>query len=136
MKIGIVSFLLLISQLLLAQANSYRGTIKIKKDLDDSSCTATILGYKGEKFLKKSELSGIKRIELNEDCNYKIVSFLISYISYDETHKYTSYNEDIPSEVLINALEGNVLKFSRITAKSKTSDKEITFPPIIFKIID
>ncbi|MFY9309084.1 MAG: hypothetical protein WAQ28_08565 [Bacteroidia bacterium] len=134
MKIVISFLLLVITQFAFSQNEGWHGTIKIKKTSD--SCIATVLGYSGENFIKKEEIVNIKKVELSEECGYRITSFLVSYLSDNETRKVSSGTDILDNTALKEMKNVSLIKFSRIKGKSLTSNDEREFPPIIFKIID
>ena len=135
MKIGIFSFLLLISQFMFSQETDKRGTIKLKKSSD--SCVATVLGYSGENFVDKKDITDIKRVELNEGCDYKIISFEVMYTdSEDWTRIIPSVGDKVGHNVGDQIKGASGVTFGNIIAKSNTTGKEIKLPPIILIITD
>jgi hypothetical protein len=137
MKKAIVFFLLLtFSKLVLCQEESKRGTITVDKPTltNTGPCSATVLGYSGKNNIPRSKLFKFEKIELNEGCNYKIVSFQLAYLSNDATIKLNTTGELISPETISAIQNTGYVKFDQIVAKDLEYGNQKTLPPIVFVI--
>jgi hypothetical protein len=135
MRIIVFFILILISKLVFAQDEDKRGTIKLKKPSD--SCVAMVLGYSGENFVDKEKIANIKKVELNEGCDYKIISFSVMYTdSEDWTRIIPSVGDKVGHNVGDQIKGASGVTFGNIIAKSNTTGEEIKLPPIILIITD
>jgi hypothetical protein len=133
MKKSILFFLLLIfPKLFFSQEENKKGTIKVVKP--NAPCSATLLGYSGQNTISRSKLLKLEKIKLNEDCNYKIVSYQVDYLSNDATIKINATGELITPEILLSIQNTGYVKFNQIIAKSLESGNQITLPSIVFII--
>ncbi len=137
MKNTILFFLLLtFPKFFFSQEENKKGTIKVSKPVvtNKGPCSATVLGYSGKNTIPRSLLLKFEKIELNEGCNYKIVSYQVAYISNDATIKINATGELITPEILLSIQNTGYVKFDKIVAKSLESGNQITLPSIVFII--
>jgi hypothetical protein len=135
MKRNSFFILLLLSQLTFAQDENRRGTIKLKRSAD--SCVAMVLGYSGENFVDKENIANIKKVELNEDCDYKIISFSVMYTDSENWTRIIPSVGDLVGHNVGDQIKGaSGVTFGSIIAKSNKTGEEIKLPPIILIITD
>ena len=111
--------------------------IKIAKPgKSKEKCTATLLGRAGGN-ITKAELASCNSIEVKGPCDYKVVSFVFSFVIHDNLRF-------IPSDSVMNSVAQVIVRgmpvnskfyIEDIKVKSNVTGQIFTMPSLKFKVV-
>ena len=112
--------------------------IKIRKNYGpEQKCSGTLLGKPGGK-IKASELALCHNIQVSGPCNYKVVSFILSYAIRGVLKEYVCDSVfDKDALMFVGPLRpGNTFFIENIKAQSNVTGQVFSLPNLKFKVVN
>jgi hypothetical protein len=110
--------------------------IVVRRSAGKAKCSASLLGLPGGK-ISVFKLRACNKVEVNGECNYKVVSFDISMSIKRNLKEFTSIDDgmtDIARTVLLSLRPGDRFFIEKIKVQSTVTNQIFSLPDLKFLI--